>query len=108
MELFDWGALPARGALWIGGLSVALAAWSYAFWRSRDLHIPLRQALDERDFLLPFESGLALFAVGLAWGANAPWERLAWLVVAAAFIWQFAMHWRLAHAKPFIKKDKPQ
>lgn len=100
MELIDW-ARVARGALWIGGLSVALAAWSYAFWRARDRHVPLQQALARPRFQVTLNLGLAGFALGLAWGAATLWERLAWLALAIVFAWQAAGSlWKLKEEQP--------
>jgi hypothetical protein len=81
MLSFDWLNL-ARGALWASGLSLALAAWSHASWWASIHRLPLRQALGRNAFIAPFDLGLALFAAAMAWGALAPWERIAWGAVS--------------------------
>ncbi len=86
MQVLDWGTL-ARGALWIAGLSMVLAAWSFAYWQAREGHVPLRDMLGQPAFQLAFNGGLAMFTGGLAWGSPVLWERLAGLAVAFVFAW---------------------
>jgi hypothetical protein len=85
MQGFDWLTL-ARGALWVSGLSLALAAWSYASWWASVHRLPLRQALGRNAFVAPFDLGLALFAAAMAWGAVATWERAAWGAVSLILV----------------------
>lgn len=86
MQVLDWGTL-ARGALWIAGLSTVLAAWSFAYWRAREDHVPLRDVLGRPVFQLVFNGGLAMFTGGLALGSPVLWERLAGLALALVFAW---------------------
>jgi len=86
MQALDWSAL-ARGALWIAGLSIVLAAWSFAYWQAREQRTPLRSMLGRPVFQLAFNGGLAMFTGGLAWGSPVLWERLAGLAVALVFAW---------------------
>lgn len=85
MQSFDWLTL-ARGALWVSGLSLALAAWSHASWWASIRRLPLRRALDRNAFIAPFDLGLALFAAAMAWGALATWERVAWGAVSLILV----------------------
>lgn len=85
--LIDWLGL-ARNALWILGLSIVLAAWSYAVWWAPVSHHGLRRALARAAFQAPFNIGLLLFSVSLAWGSTRLWERLAWIALSVAFAWQ--------------------
>ena len=86
LSLIDWAGV-ARNALWIVGLSLALAAFSLASWQARALHGSLRTALNGAAFQAPFNLGLLLFSAAMAWGAGALWERAAWIILAAAFAW---------------------
>lgn len=95
MDALDWPAL-ARGALWIGGLGCSLAALSYVRWAAQRRGVPLRTALGWDAFLAPFWSGLVLFSLGLAWGAEAGWQRWAWIGLALLFAWQALLSARLA------------
>jgi hypothetical protein len=84
MDAMDWPALW-RGALWIAGLSIALAAFSHARWIAKQQGVSLRIAVNWDSFLAPFFAGLTLFAAGMAFSARARWEIIAWVTVAAAF-----------------------
>ncbi|MCU0508450.1 MAG: hypothetical protein MUC34_08605 [Anaerolineae bacterium] len=87
MDAMDWPAL-LRGALWITGLSIALASFSHMRWTAKQEGVPLRMAVSWDSFLAPFFAGLTLFAAGMAWGAQATWEAIAWAVIAVIFIAQ--------------------
>jgi hypothetical protein len=84
MDALDWPAL-FRGALWIAGLSVALAAFSHTRWVAKQEGARLRIALSWDSFLAPFFAGLTLFAAGMAWGALALWETIAWAIIGVVF-----------------------
>jgi hypothetical protein len=98
MDLIDW-PFVARNALWILGLSIAFAAWSYTSWWASAQHVRLRRALDTPRFQLPFSAGMVLFCASLAWGATRWWERVLWIILGLAFLWQVAVYWRAAKAK---------
>lgn len=97
MNLIDWAGV-ARNALWIAGLSLALAAWSYTGWLAASRKESLRSALGWAVFRAPFFAGLALFAAGLAWAALSAAEKGAWAALAAACAWQMVRAWRRAPA----------
>ncbi len=85
--LIDWMGV-ARNALWILGLSIVLAGWSYTVWWAGVAQCGLRRALGRAAFQVPFNFGLLLFSAGLAWGAARVWERWAWIALSVAFAWQ--------------------
>lgn len=89
MDAIDWPGL-ARGALWVLGLSIALAALSHLRWAAQRAGVPLRKAFGWDSFLAPSCAGLVLFAVGLSCGAAKVWERLAWAALAVLFAVQVA------------------
>jgi hypothetical protein len=93
MELIDWPWV-ARNGLWVLGLSIAFAAWSYTSWWASSRRVRLRHALDRPLFQTPFSAGMTLFSASLAWGATRGWERILWIVLAAAFLWQTIIYWR--------------
>jgi hypothetical protein len=95
MDLIDWPSL-ARNALWILGLSVVLAAWSYVAWLAARRGVRTRRALEWPVFVVPASSGLMIFAISLAWGATRTWQGVLWIVLAAAFLAQVAQGWREA------------
>lgn len=98
MDLINWPGL-ARNALWILGISIALAAWSYTSWRASVHDVRLRRALQRPRFQVPFSAGWTLFCVSLAWGATRWWERSLWIVLALAFLWQVLALSRQAAAR---------
>ncbi len=90
MELIDWPGV-ARNTLWIIGLSIALAAWSHLRWWAHRRQIKVRHALESPRFQIPFNIGLILFCISLAWSATRWWERGLWILLGAAFTWQIIM-----------------
>jgi hypothetical protein len=97
----DWPDV-ARGALWILGLSIALAAWSYAYWWARQQQVSLRRVAGMPMFTIPFFTGLALFSAALAWGLESLWLRVVWAVVGAWCLWQVVRSRRMAGAGKHI------
>ncbi len=87
MDLIDWPGV-IRNALWIVGLSVALAAFSYISWWGAAQGLRLRQSLELPLFQIPFSAGMSLFCASLAWGATRWWERGLWIVLGLSFVWQ--------------------
>ena len=69
-------------ALWITGLSVVLAAISYAKWRSREQGESLRLVLGTCAYGVALCVGLELVGVGLFFSAQVMWERVLWAVIA--------------------------
>jgi hypothetical protein len=95
MDLIDW-PFVGRNALWILGLSIAFAAWSYTSWWASARRVRLRQALDTSGFQLPFSAGMTIFCASLAWGATRWWERVLWIILGLVFLWQVFVYWRAA------------
>jgi hypothetical protein len=95
MNLIDWPYV-VRNALWIAGLSIALAAWSYTSWWASVHHLRVRAAVARPSFEIPFSAGLLLFSASLAWGAERGWERALWAALAFLFAWQMAAAMRAA------------
>jgi len=95
MNLIDWPAV-VRNALWIVGLSIVLAAWSYLSWLAARRGVRVWRAIDWPMFAAPASAGLALFAASLAWGATRAWERILWIFLAAAFLAQMVQALRQA------------
>jgi len=95
MNLIDWPAL-CRNALWILGLSIVLAAWSYASWLAAQRRVRVWRTTNWPVFVVPASAGLLLFAISLAWGATRTWERALWVIIAMAFVAQLVQGWREA------------
>jgi hypothetical protein len=105
MDLIDW-PFVTRNALWILGLSIAFAAWSYTSWWASTRRVRLRHALDAPRFQLPFSAGLTLFSASLAWGATRWWERGLWILLGLAFLWQAAVYWRMGSTQGWDGEGK--
>jgi hypothetical protein len=103
---FDWPGLIG-GALWILGLSIALAAWSYASWWAASRGRPLREALGLALFIIPFFAGLALFCAGLAWGADRLWLRALWIAAGLGCLWEMARTGRSAGSRKSFTREEP-
>jgi hypothetical protein len=88
MNLIDWPSL-ARNALWILGLSVILAAWSYVSWLAAQHRVRAWRTINWPVFVVPASASLA-------WGATRAWERVLWIILAVAFLAQVAQGWREA------------
>ncbi len=83
----DWSYL-ARNALWVLGLSLILATWSYARAWAPEHGLTTRAALSRWPCGAALAAGMILFCAGLAWGAAQWWERVLWCALALAFVWQ--------------------
>lgn len=92
--MIDWYGV-FRNALWILGLAVAFAAFSYTdWWRGRQQpKWSLRQALGAPNFQAPFSLGMLLFSAGLALSSDRWWEIAAWAVLGLLFAWQAVAAW---------------
>ena len=99
MNLIDWPNV-LRNALWILGLSSALAAWSYTSWWAGIQGQRMRDAVSRPSFGVPFSAGLLLFSASLAWGATSGWERVLWAALGLAFAWQVVAGMRSARRLP--------
>lgn len=86
--MIDWRMVASNG-LWILGLSVLLAAFSYHDWLAGTSGRRRRDLFKEPSFLLPCTSGLFLTCVGWGLGqAVRRWEKAVWFVLAATFGWE--------------------
>jgi hypothetical membrane protein len=77
-----WGVIS--NALWILGLSVLLAVWSYASYEASRAGQKVRAKLDELGYALVIDAGLLLFLVGMATTEDRWWARALWIVMALA------------------------
>jgi hypothetical protein len=75
----------AFGALWILGLSIALATLSYASWQASIYKQSLRQRLALPGAQKAFSLAGLLFCAGLAGGAASTWEMILWVVLGLSF-----------------------
>ena len=81
-----WGVIA--NSLWVLGLSVLLAALSWAHWVASTEKSRFRTVLRRPATQLTLDLGLFLFCSGLAATARAWWERVLWGLLAAAWVVQ--------------------
>ena len=101
MSLIDWPSL-VRNALWLLGLSIVLAAWSNLSWLAARRSARVWRAIGWPVFEVPASGGLALLAISLAWGATRTWERILWMILAAAFLAQMILGWQRARRQGWL------
>lgn len=92
-DLIDW-RLVVFSALWILGLSVLLATFSFADYTAHAEHVRLRQALGRRGYQAAIYAGLTLFALGLGGTARAWWEIAIWVLLALAAAYLAWRNWK--------------
>jgi len=93
LDLIDW-RLVGFSALWLSGLSVILAAFSFGDYTASQRRLRTRQVLGWPGYQAAFNAGLVLFCLGLAGTAPALWQQLLWAVLAVAFGYQTWAAWR--------------
>jgi len=75
-------------SVWILGLSIALAAFSYADWWAMGQRKPLRVALGRPQFGVPLLSGMALTCAGLALCDHRWWAKALWGILAVGLAFE--------------------
>jgi hypothetical protein len=85
--MIDWYFIGVH-SLWIFGLAIVLAAFSWHDWQRRALARPLRQQLYRPSAQLPLSGGCVLVIVGLAMMKDAGWwERGVCAALAVGLAW---------------------
>ena len=79
-----WGVVS--NFLWILGLAVLLATWSYAHYEARMSHQKVGEKLDELTYALSLDGGLLLFCAGLAATEHRWWARMIWIGMGIAIL----------------------
>ncbi len=91
--MVDWAGM-GKTALWVLGLAIVLATWSWNEWWARVHKRRLRSVLGEARFQVPFSIGLLVFCVGMALSESVLWKSAVWAVLALAFAWQGVQAWK--------------
>lgn len=103
--MIDWYSVAAN-ALWIAGLSVVAAAFSYHDWIARETNRKRRDLFKQRSWQLFWTSGMSLTCVGWALSQTSRWwGTLMWLALGAWFAGDFV---RLLRAPASILNAKPE
>jgi hypothetical protein len=101
--VIDW-PFVATHALWILGLAVILAAFSYHNWLRQELGRSFRTQWREPGWRVPHYAGLILIAVSMVLMAGAPvWERAVWAVLAMVWSRQAYAAWQIWSGSPAAK-----
>jgi hypothetical protein len=88
--MIDWW-LVSVSALWILGLSIVLAAFSYHDWLRQETGRSWKELRSSPSWQLPFSAGLLLFCLGMGFGRTVSWwERALWGLLSCSFAWQAA------------------
>jgi cell division protein FtsW (lipid II flippase) len=80
--VIPWASVFFNG-LWILGLAVLLAGFSYHYWLAHQENRRLIEQLRGSAFRQIFWLGLGLVGVGLLGTSDETWERIVWILFAA-------------------------
>ncbi|HOT92711.1 MAG TPA: hypothetical protein PLJ78_17250 [Anaerolineae bacterium] len=79
-----WGVF--FNALWILGLAVILAVWSYASYEAGRSKQKVRHKLDELGYALALNAGMLLFLAGMVATEDREWARGLWIILGVGII----------------------
>jgi hypothetical protein len=85
--MIDVGVVAANG-LWVLGLSLVLAALSWAYWRALEEGERLRRALARGGPRRTVDVGVFLFCAGLVATSRRTWEGVVWAALTGAWLIQ--------------------
>lgn len=84
LDQIDW-RLVAFSAVWLTGLAVVLATFSFADYLAAQRQVRTRVVLGWPGSLAAIYAGFLLFCVGLFGTAPAWWQQALWALLAVAF-----------------------
>ncbi len=85
--MIDWVNLGSN-ALWIVGLSIALATLSYASWDASNHHEKLRARLKRPGLMMSLNLAGLIFCLGMAATSGSILVVILWLILAITFATQ--------------------
>jgi hypothetical protein len=87
--MIDWYFVFVS-SLWILGLSIILAAFSWLDWWSKETRTRRRELFKRPMWRVPANGGMVLVCLGFGLGRDvAWWERTLWALLFASFAWSF-------------------
>ncbi|MFN2108162.1 MAG: hypothetical protein ACK2UI_00750 [Anaerolineae bacterium] len=93
-----WGVFS--NSLWILGLAVLLAVWSYASYEASRRKQKVRHVMHELGYALALNAGMVLFLAGMATTEDRWWARVLWIVIGlgviAESVWLIIQHRKAA------------
>ncbi len=93
--MIEWGSVAPNG-VWLFGLSIIVAAWSYGSWDAARRRAPVRELLQEARYRAALWGGLMLICIGAALTSGRWWEYAAWGALA---IWAAVQTWQAVGAR---------
>ena len=107
--MIDWYGV-FHNALWVLGLSIALASLSYTDWRRRtsEPRASFRAMLGDPGFQTVFSVGMVLFCAWLALGGSTWWQTVGWALLALAFVWLAFSSWRTLRRAQAVNADEDE
>ena len=87
-----------RNSLWILGLSVLLATWSWARYAAYQERMKTRDKLGELKYVLALDAGLLLFVAGMAATEGRWWARILWIALGIVVIVHAVANARLSNS----------
>jgi len=78
--------LVVKNGLWILGLSILLATWSYARYTAYEARMKTRDKLNEPKYALVTDLGLLLFVSGMAATESRWWARILWILLGVSIV----------------------
>ncbi|MBP8057613.1 MAG: hypothetical protein KA314_17420 [Chloroflexi bacterium] len=91
--VIDWMSLLFH-IVWIGGLAIILAAFSYHQWQANQKNLPLRAQLNTTPFIRLLWLGLTLITLGLVGTSNTLWEAIIWIILLLISLLNLLKKWR--------------
>lgn len=74
-------------SLWIAGISILLATWSYQYWQSKET------TTASNLYSRPFWFGLFLICAGFAGISPYLWEKIIWAILTIFILFNFWHKW---------------
>lgn len=93
--MFDIWHIAAH-TLWIFGLAVLLAAWSFGYYESQQTGEPVLSYLVKPNYDLAITLGFVLFFAGLAGADGRLFAKIIWAILGIAAVTLFIYHRRTA------------
>lgn len=90
-----WGVMS--NSLWVIGLAVLLAIWSWARYAAYEANVKTRVILSQRKYVVALDAGLLLFVAGMAATEDRLWAQVVWGVLGL---------WVLGHAVVTVRSQK--
>ncbi len=78
--------IVVKNGLWILGLAVLLATWSYARYAAYEARVKTRDMLNELKYALVMDLGMLLFVAGMAATESRIWALVLWILIGVAIV----------------------